>query len=143
MTQGGTLTGGVIESLQQQRTLGDGPAQHGVDQARRAAAPGLGLLDGLVDGGVGGDPVTEQQLVETEAKDGEDRRIERADRPPGQCDDDVVEGVAALDGPVGQAGGQRPLARLQAGGLARQRPIRPRPLLEHSADDRQRIGPRG
>ena len=93
-------------------------AQHGVDQPVSRAR--LGQLDRLADRRVGGHPVEEQQLEEAELQRRADARLERA---IDVARDDVVERQAALDGAEGQLLGQRAIARLEAAGLAVQRPI--------------------
>ena len=79
------------------------------------AGAGLGQLDGLADGGVGGHAVEEHELEEPELQRRAHGWIEGAIHVGG---DDVVERQAPLDGPEGQLLGQRPVARLEAAGLA-------------------------
>jgi hypothetical protein len=69
---------------------------------------------------VGGHAVEEHELEEPELQRGAHGWIEVAVDVGG---DDVVERQAALDRPEGELLGQRPVARLEAPGLAVQRPI--------------------
>ena len=62
----------------------------------------LGQLDRLVDGGVVGGAVGEQQLVEAEPQRRQDGRVEQAGRAVGEAFDRRVEGAAALDRAVGE-----------------------------------------
>ncbi len=55
----------------------------------------LDQLDRLVDGGVVGGPVGEEQLVEAEAQRRGDRRVEQPDRPTGELLDRRVGGAFA------------------------------------------------
>ena len=89
-------------------------------------AGALDQLDGLVDRGVVGRRVGEQQLVEAEPQRGQDRRVEQADRALGEALDRRVAGPAALDGAVGEslrlgalAAGEAALARRPRGRPAR------------------------
>ena len=80
------------------------PAQDGVDEARGVGgAAGLGQLDRLVDGGVVGRGVGEEELVEAESQGSQHRRVEQAGRALGEAFDRDVAGAAALDGGVGEA----------------------------------------
>ena len=79
------------------------PAQDRVDEAggvRRAGS--LDQLDRLVDGGVVGRAVGEEQLVEAEAQGGEHRRVEQPRRALGEPLDRRVGGSAPLDRAVGE-----------------------------------------
>ena len=99
-------------------TLALDAAQHGVDEAVTWA--GLGQLDGLADGGVGGHAVEEHELEEPELQGGAHARLEVTVDVGG---DDVVERQASLDRPEGQLLGQRAVARIEAAGLAVQRAV--------------------
>ena len=57
-------------------TLALDAAQHGVDEP--VAGAGLGQLDGLADGGVGGHAVEEHELEEPELQRGAHARLELA-----------------------------------------------------------------
>jgi hypothetical protein len=79
------------------------PPQDRVDEAggvRRASA--LDQLHRLVDGGVVGRAVGEEQLVQAQPQGGQHRRIEQPRRAPGQPFDRGVGRAAALDGAVGE-----------------------------------------
>ena len=97
---------------------------------RAARRVGLGQLDRLADGGVRGHAVQERQLEDAEPQRGQHRRVELGGRPAGQRDDHVVERGDALDGPVGELGGQRrgrarPAVAAAPRRAARDRPTRP------------------
>ena len=62
----------------------------------------LDQLDRLVDGGVIGGAVGEEQLVEAEPQGGEHRRVEQPGRAPGEPFDRRVGGAAPLHGAVGE-----------------------------------------
>ena len=116
----GGLRGRVV--LEQGRgqlgALAGGPAQDRVDEAGGVGGAGaLDQLDRLVDGGVVGGAVGEEQLVEAEAQGGEHRRVEQPGRAAGQAFDRGVGGAAALDGAVGEPLGLGALAPLEAEAL--------------------------
>ena len=77
----------------------------------------LGQLDRLVDGGVVGGAVGEEQLVEPEAQGGEDRRVEQAGGAAGEALDRSVARPPPLHGAVGEALGLGPLAAVEAEAL--------------------------
>ena len=80
------------------------PAQDRVDEARRMRClRRLGQLDRLVDSGVVGGAVGEEELVEAEPQRRQDGRVEEAGRAVGEAFDRRVEGAAALDRAVGEA----------------------------------------
>ena len=90
-------------------------AQHRVDEAGGVGGAGsLDQLDRLVDGGVVGGAVGEEQLVEAEPQGRQHRRVEQAGRAPGQPFDRGVGGAAALDGAVGEPLGLGALAAVEA-----------------------------
>ena len=75
----------------------------------------LDQLDGLVDRGVVGRRVGEQELVEAEAQGGQDRRVEAPGRPARRAGRSRRRLVAApLDGAVGEALRLGALATAQA-----------------------------
>ena len=117
MGDGGELRSRVVAE-QRLAELGAFPpraAQDGVDEARRVSRPGfLDQLDRLVDGGVIGRAVGEEQLVEAQAQSGDHRRIEHPRRAFGEPLDRRVAGAAALDRAVGDALGLGPLAAADA-----------------------------
>ena len=119
--------------------------EHGVDELRPAGRLGLDELDGIADDGVGGDAVEEGELVEPEAERRADGRIEPLDGPAGQLLREGVQRGLALDGAVGQPRGQRAVAAVQpaAPGLAVERAIGPRVLLEDAPDHCKRACTRG
>ena len=67
---------------------------------RRAGRPHR--LDRLVDGGMVGRGVAEEELVEAEAKGGKDRRVEPAGRALGKEGDRGIGGSPPLDRAVGE-----------------------------------------
>ena len=85
-------------------------------------AGALDQLDRLVDGGVVGGAVGEEQLVEAEPQRGQHRRVEQPRRAAGQTFDRGVGGAAALDGAVGEPLGLGALAARR--GRARSAPAR-------------------
>ena len=94
--------------------LARGAAQDRVDEAGGVGRLGdLHQLDRLVDGGVVGGPVGEEQLVEAEPQRRRDRRVEQADRPPGEPFDRRVGGAAPLHRAVGEPLRLRPVAPVQ------------------------------
>jgi hypothetical protein len=116
------------------------PPQHGVDQPGAAGRAGLGQLDRLADRRVRGDAVQIHELEGTESQRGQHRGVELGDRPAGQLGDHVVQSGAALDRAIRELGRERVVARVkaQAARLAVQRAVGPRPLLEDTAEDRER-----
>ena len=86
-------------------------------------AGALDQLDRLVDGGVVGGGVGEEQLVEAEPQRRQHRRVEQPGRAPGEPFDRDVAGAAALHGAVGEALG---LGAVAAGEAERGRPRRGR-----------------
>ena len=115
-------------------------AQDGVDELGAARRLVLDELDGVADDGVGGHAVQERELVEPEAQRGADGRVEPLDGPLGQLLRERVQRGLALDGAVGEPGGQRAVAAVQpaAPRLAVERAIGPRVLLEDAPDDCKR-----
>jgi hypothetical protein len=128
----------VRQRIHERATLLHGTAQDGVDKPGAARRLGLGQLDRLADGRVGGDPVEEDELEGPEPQRGQQRGLQALDRPRGQRRDHVVERRDALDGAVGQLRGQRAVAGVQAGAgqLAVERPVGPGALLEDPSHDR-------
>ena len=84
----------------------------------------LDQLDRLVDRGVVGGRVGEQQLVEAEAQRGEHRRIEQPRSSARRAADRRVGGAAALHGAVGEALGLGALAPLEPAPSAASRKAR-------------------
>ena len=83
----GGLRGRVVAEQRrgQRLALAGGAAQDGVDEAGGVGGAGaLDQLDRLVDGGVVGGAVGEEQLVEAEPQGGEDRRVEQPGRAVGE-----------------------------------------------------------
>ena len=86
----------------------------------------LDQLDRLVDGGVVGGAVGEEQLVEAEAQGGQDRRVEQPGRALGEAFDRRVGGAAALHGAVGEPLRLGALAAVEAARARRRRGRRAR-----------------
>ena len=125
----GRVVGGQLDALALD------PAQDRVDDA--VALTRLGELDGLGDRRVVRDARVEQ-LVEADPQRGADAGLEPALRElPG----DPRQRPLALNRAVGEAHRQRALARIQVGGLAAERAIRERVLLEDAAHDAMRDHP--
>ena len=102
----GRLGGRVVaeQRLAQLLALASGPPQHRVDEPGGVGGAGpLDQLDRLVDGGVVGGPVGEEQLVEAEPQAGEHRRVEQPGRTLREALDRGVGGPAPLHGAVGEA----------------------------------------
>ena len=109
----------------QLRALADRSAQDGVDQAGGVGGAGpLDQLDRLVDRGVVGRGVGEEQLVEAEPQRGQHRRVEQSRRALGEPFDRDVAGAAALHGAVGEALGLGALAAVETGRSASARKAR-------------------
>ena len=112
-----------------------GAPQDRVDELVPAAAPALGELDALADGGVRGDAVEEDELVEPEPQRRERLGIELVRRAR-ELLDVMVERELALHRAVGELHRQRPLARVEAARLAVQGAVGVGALLEDAPDDR-------
>ncbi len=136
---------GVGQGGHQGGRLAGGAPQDGVDEPGAAARLALGQLDRLADRRVGGDAVQEGELEHAEPQRGEHGGLELGHRPAGQRLDHVVERRAALDHPVGQPHGERPVTRLQAvtARLAVQRAVGVGALLEDPLNDGVRARPSG
>ncbi len=111
--------------------------QHRVDEAGGVSGAGrLDQLDRLVDRGVVGGRVGEEQLVEAEAQRRQHGRVEQSGRAAREPLDRRVGGAAPLHRPVGEALGLGPLAPGQAvavGGGA-EGPLGEGAVLEGGAD---------
>ena len=115
------------------------PSQDRVRERDRALQPrAADELDGLVDRRVARHPVEERELVRAEPEGGTHRRVELADGAAADGLDRVVERPAALDGAVGEAAGERPVAPVEPLGGRAERPVRIGAVLEDPADDRER-----
>ena len=127
------------------RRLAGGAAQDRVDEPGAAARVLLGELHRLAHRGVGRHAVEVGELEDPEPQRGRARRVEAVDVAPGERRDHVVERGAALDGAVGQAGGEAEVARVEAEPLrlAAQRAIGPGVILEDPAQDRVGAPPGG
>ena len=99
----------------------------------------LDQLDRLVDGGVVGGAVGEEQLVEAEAQRRQHRRVEQPGRAAGEPLDRGVGGAAALDGAVGEPLGLGALAagEAEALGLGAEGALGEGVVLEGRADRRE------
>ena len=122
--------------------LGASP-QHGVHKARGAGgAPGPNELDGLVHSRPRRHGVHERELVGPEPKPSPDGDVEAGHGPPADLLERVVERADALDRPVGEALCERPVARVELGGLRRERPVGVGAFVE-DADERPVARPGG
>ena len=82
-----------------------------------------------------GDAVEVEQLEEAEPERSAHGRVELFDRAAGEALGDVIKRAGALDGAVGELGGQRPLAGAEAAGRGVQRAVGPGSVLEDPAQD--------
>ena len=103
----------------------------------------LDQLDGLVDGGVVGCRVGEQELEKAEPQAGQHRRVEQSRRALGEALDRRVAGPAPLHGPIGEALRLSPLAAAEAAlaGPLAEGELGEGPLLERRPNRLEGDGP--
>ena len=140
VAQRGLLRCAVRERVDQRRRLARGAAQHRVDEPRAAPRLRLGELDRLPHRGVVGHAIEVDELEDPEPQRRDDGRLQAVERAAGERLDDVVQRGPALDGAVGEPGREGEVARVEPEplGLAAERPIGPRAVLEHAAQDGER-----
>jgi hypothetical protein len=112
----GRLRGRVVAEQQpdQLLPLAGRAAQHRVDEPRGVRGAGLlRQLDRLVDGGVVGRRVGEEQLIGAQAQRREDGRIELSQRPIDESFERGVDRSPALHGSEGEALGLGTVAAAQ------------------------------
>ena len=102
-------------------------------------AGGADRLDRLVDRGVVGRRIAEEELVEAEPEGGQHRRVEPPRRPLGEDRDRGVGGPPPLDRAIGEPLCLGALPAGEAGGVGRlaERPLRECAVLERLAHDRE------
>ncbi len=111
------------------------PAGDGVREAGGAGEAGLAdELDGVVDDRVRRG-LAPGELVARDPERCEHRRVELGCRAASERLDAVVDRPLPLDGAVGDPLGERPVALVEAGGGARDRPVGVGAVLEHAPDD--------
>ena len=98
-------------------------------------------LDRLVHGRVHGD-LRVGELVGAEPQCRLHRMVEPLDRPAAELLDPVIERADALDRPVGEPLGQRPVARVDALGRAAKGAVGVGVVLEHAPDRLEGRAPR-
>ena len=119
---------------ERREALGE-PARDGIREARRVRKPRVAdELDDLVDDGVRRS-LAPGDLVAGDPERSQHGRVELARRPAAEHVDPVVDRADALNRAVGDALGERPVARVEPGGGRRHRPVRVRPVLEDPAHD--------
>ena len=87
-----------------------------------------------------GHAIEVDELEDPEPQSRDDGRLQAVERAAGERLDDVVQRGPALDGAVGEPGREGEVARVEPEplGLAAKRPIGPRAVLEHPAQDGER-----
>ena len=141
---GRPLGAAVVELGEQPLALPGRPPQDGVDQAGAGTrSGGAGQRHRLVDGRVIGDAVGVVQLIQPQAQRRQHRLVELIHGPAGQRDDQMIEGRATLDRPVGQAHGQRAVAPIQPARLGVQGAVGVGAALEDPAHHRERAAAGG
>ena len=108
------------QRLDQRLALATDPPQHGVDEPRGVRCPRpLDQLDRLIDRGVVGGSVGEEQLVDAEAQPGQHRRVDLTQRPVDEPVERGVDRAAALHGAIAEPLRLGSLATLELGGVGR------------------------